>query len=223
MSKNKKQKKPSKFRASLTHLIRKLFEKNPEKSFNHKEICTQIVIKDSELRKQAFDILTELSNDGFLIETGHSTFRLNVNTEYVEGEIQLTAKGVGFLLGDKKKGTDIYIAPNNTNQAMTGDLVRLAITKKGTNRTEGKVVEILQRDRTQFVGTIDLHPKFAFFIPDNQKSGVEIYIPIEKLNGAKNKDRVLAKINVWPKTSQNPYGEVIEILTSKSLFLIARF
>lgn len=215
MSKHKKNKKPSKFKASLSHLIRRLFEKNPDEIFSHKDVYTQIVLKDTELRKQAFDIMKDLARDGFLMEVGHAKFRLNANNEYVDGEIQLTAKGVGFLLGDKK-GSDIYIAPNNTNHAMTGDQVRVVITKKGHTRTEGQVVEILERDRTQFVGTIDLHPKFAFFVPDNQKSGVDIYIPIEKLNGAKNKDRVLAKINVWPQSSQNPYGEVVEVLTSKS-------
>ena len=139
MSKNKKSKKTSKFKASLSHLIRKFFEKNPDEVFSHKDIYTQIVIKDTELRKQAFIILKELALDGYLMEVGHAKFRLNHNTEYIEGEIQLTAKGVGFLLGDKK-GSDIYIAPNHTNQAMTGDQVKVAITKKGLTRTEGQVV-----------------------------------------------------------------------------------
>lgn len=214
--KQKKTKKPSKYTGSLTHLIRALYEKNPEKVLSHKDVYTQVVIKDTELRKQAFNILKELAKDGFLMEVSHNSFRLNVNTEYIEGEIQLTAKGVGFLLSANKEDEDIYISPSYTGQAMNGDTVRVAITKKGNRRTEGQVVEIIQRDKTQFVGTIDLHPKFAFFIPDNQRTGVDIYIPIEKLNGARNKDRVLTKITAWPKSSKNPYGEVLEVLNSKS-------
>lgn len=213
MSKKNKAKKASKFTKSLTHLIRRLFEKNPDAILSHKDVYTQLVLKDNELRKQAFSVLKDLAKEGYLMETAHSSFRMNTNTEFVEGEIQLTARGAGFLLVDSG---DIYIAPPYINQAMNGDLVKVVITKKGPTRTEGKVVEIVRRERTQFVGSIDLHPKFAFFIPDNQKTGIDIYIPIEKLNGAKNKDRVLAKINVWPKTSENPYGEVVEVLTSKS-------
>ncbi|MGV3632132.1 MAG: ribonuclease R [Bacteroidota bacterium] len=213
MSKKKKAKKSSKFTKGLSHIIRRLFEKNPDTVLSHKDVYTNIQLKDGELRKQAFDVLKTLVQEGFLIETAHSSFRLNQNMDYIEGEIQLTARGAGFLLNEDG---DIYIAPNHTNQAMNGDRVRVAITRKGTSRTEGKVVEIIERDRTQFVGTIDLHPKFAFFIPDNQRSGVDIYIPIEKLNGARNKDRVLAKITVWPKSAESPYGEVIEVLNSKT-------
>lgn len=215
MSKKKKGKKPSKFTKSLTHIIRALFEKNPDKILTHKDVYTQIILKDNELRKQAFRILQELSKEGFLIEVSHSSFRLNLNNEYVEGEIQLTARGAGFVLQDEPIG-DIFIAPPYINQAMNGDLVKVVITKRGDKRTEGKVVEILRRDKTQFVGTVDVRPKFAFFIPDNLRNGVDLYIPLEKLNGAKNKDRVLARITAWPKSSDNPYGEVMEVLTSKS-------
>jgi ribonuclease R len=44
------------------------------------------------------------------------------------------------------------------------------------------------------------------------KTGTDIYIPKEKLNGAKNGDKVLAKITIWPKSSKNPYGEVEQVL-----------
>lgn len=213
MSKKKREKKGNKFTKGLTHIIRRLFENNPDIILSHKDVYTHIQLKDNELRKQAFEVLKNLAKEDFLTETAHSSFRLNQNMDYLEGEIQLTARGAGFLLNE---GGDIFIPPNYTNQAMNGDLVRVAITRKGATRTEGKVVEIIERDRTQFVGTIDLHPKFAFFIPDNQRSGVDIYIPIEKLNGARNKDRVLAKITVWPKSAESPYGEVIEVLNSKT-------
>ncbi|MES2588448.1 MAG: ribonuclease R [Bacteroidota bacterium] len=211
----KKSKKPSKFTKSLTHIVQKIFEKNPEKSFSHKEICIEISLKDNELRKQAFSILKDLSREGFLTETSSSSFKLNSSTDFIEGEIQITQKGSAFLLSKDDKA-DIYISQGNTNQAMNGDIVRVAITKAGSSRREGKVVEIVQRERTQFVGTVDVKEKFAFFIPDNQRTGIDIYIPIEKLNGARNKDRVLVKITAWPKTAENPYGEVLEVLTSKS-------
>lgn len=210
----KKVKKVSKFKGTLLHSIRKLFEKNPTSNLSHKEICARLDIKEGELRKQLFSALKDLANDGFLSETGHGTFRRNNHTETVEGEIQLTARGAGFVLMDKDVA-DIYIAPNHTNHALNGDVVRVSITKKGEKRTEGQVIEILQRDRTQFVGTIQMHPKFAFFVPDNQKTGVDIYLPKEKLLGAKDNDKVLVKITAWPKSSENPFGEVLEVLGSK--------
>lgn len=206
--------KPSKFKGSLTHIIRKLFDKNPSANLSHKEICALLSIREGELRKQAFAVLKDLVNAEFLRETGHGTFKLNHGSQTIEGEFQMTQRGAGFLLTDKGE-SDVYISPQHVNHALNGDRVRVAITKRTATKLEGHVVEVLQRERTQFVGTLDVHPKFAFFIPDNQRNGIDIYVPKEKLNGAKHQDKVLVRITAWPKSSQSPFGEVIEVLSSK--------
>ena len=59
--------------------------------------------------------------------------------------------------------------------------------------------------------------KHALLIPDNSRTGVEIIIAKENLNGAKNRDKALVKITVWPKTSEHPFGEVIQTLGGNSL------
>ena len=74
------------------------------------------------------------------------------------------------------------------------------------------MIELLHRERTQFVGTILMKENFAYLIPDNQKSGVQIQLPKEKLNGAKDQDKVIAKITVWPKSAEFPFGEVVDVL-----------
>jgi len=216
MSKKFKPKK-SNSRDSLVYSIRKIFDNPLNKELSHKEICTLLSVRENELRKQVYDNLKKLTVNGYLTENNHGIFSRNINLTTIEGEIQITARGAAFLLTGKKD-TDIFIAPQNTNQALNGDFVKVAITKNGTGtgRREGIVIEILQRERTQFVGTIEMHEKFAFLIPDNQKSGVKIFIPKEKLEGAKQEDKVLAKITVWPKSAEFPFGEVLEVLGKKN-------
>ena len=102
------------------------------------------------------------------------------------------------------------------NHALHGDLVKIQIIKSGKSRIEGEVLEVVSRERTQFVGTIQMHDNFAFLVPDNQRSGTDLYISKEKLNGAKNGEKVLARITVWPKSADSPYGEVVERLGSKT-------
>ncbi len=208
-------KRSSKFKGSLTHMIRKLFDQSPDTDLSHKDICMAVDIKESELRKQVYNLLKELTADGFLKETSHGTFKMNKNTKSIEGEIQLTQRGAGFVLTDKNE-PDIFVAPQHLNHALNGDIVRVSITKKTATKTEGQIIEILQRERSQFVGTLDVKAKFAFFIPDNQRNGVDIYVPKEKMNGAKNNDKVLVRITAWPKSSQSPFGEVVEVLGSKN-------
>ena len=209
----KKRNKPNKLRNSLVHVIRKVFEKNPESILSHKQVCALIDVRDVPLRKLVFDILQDLRSEGFLQSHGHGVYFLSPASAGggVEGRIEITQRGAGFVVTDDEEA-DVYISPQNTAQALSGDRVRVRIINRGKTRMEGVVTEVLERERTQFVGTIEMHEKFAFLVPDNLKAGTDIYIPKEKLKGAKNGDKALVKITVWPKSAGNPYGEVIEVL-----------
>jgi len=207
MSKNKS----SKLKSSLIHVVKRLFEKNKYSVLSHKQVCTLVNVKENALRKLVFDILEELSKQGVIQRQGHGVYSSGIKEETIEGYIELTARGAGFVVTDDEQ-EDIYIAPQNIGQALNSDRVKIRIIKRGKTRSEGVVVSVINRERTQFVGTIEMHDTFAFLIPDNIKSGTDIFIPKEKLHGAKQGNKVLAKITVWPKSSKNPYGEVMEIL-----------
>ena len=201
---------------SLTQIIRKVFSKHPESTFNHKQVCSMIDLREKTLRKLAFTVLEDLAKQGFLKRTGYGVYQLNSSLSFFEGELQMTARGAGFVIPDDSEKADIFVPPHGINQALDSDIVKVQITKKGKNRDEGVIVEVVERERTQFVGKIEVHEKFAFLIPDNSKVGTDIYIPKEKLNGAKNKDKALVRITTWPKSAGNPYGEVVEVLGSEN-------
>ncbi|MDX2359522.1 MAG: ribonuclease R [Crocinitomicaceae bacterium] len=202
----------NKLKKSLTHIVRKVFSENPESTFDHKQVCTLIDARESAIRKLVFSILEDQAKTGFIKKHGHSVYQLNHSENFFEGSIQITQRGAGFVVVDDPFVEDVFIAPHNLHQALNGDRVKIQITKKGRSRNEGTVLEVLERDKSQFVGTIEMHEKFAFLVPDNSRVGTDIYIPKEKLKGAKNGDKALAKITVWPKSKDNPFGEVIEVL-----------
>ena len=207
----KKSNKPNKMKATLTHVVRKVFEKNPDSVLSHKQVCVLIDVRENALRNLVFEILEELSKDGTIKRTAHAVYTSGIKEDVFEGFIELTARGAGFVVTDDEQ-EDIYVAPQNIGQSLNGDRVKVRVFKRGKSRMEGEIVAVLSRERTQFVGTIETHDKFAFLVPDNLKSGTDIYIPKEKLSGAKNGDKALVKITVWPKSSKNPYGEVVEVL-----------
>lgn len=211
-----KDKSTKKLKTGLYHIIRKLFEQHQEALLNYKQVCSLLHIHDSESRKLVVALLRELETEGFLRKSGHETYAYSNTTETIEGELELTQRGSGFVIAGKNEA-DIFIAPHNIGQAIHGDIVRVALTKKSGNRPEGKIMEVVSRERTQFVGTIHMYDKHAFLIPDNTKTGVKIYIPLEKLNKAKNKDKALVKITVWPKSAEFPFGEVIQTLGGNSI------
>ena len=198
-------------KATLTHVVRKVFEKNPDSVLSHKQVCVLIDVRENALRNLVFEILEELSKDGTIKRTAHAVYTSGIKEDVFEGFIELTARGAGFVVTDDEQ-EDIYVAPQNIGQSLNGDRVKVRVFKRGKSRMEGEIVAVLSRERTQFVGTIETHDKFAFLVPDNLKSGTDIYIPKEKLSGAKNGDKALVKITIWPKSSKNPYGEVVEVL-----------
>ena len=76
---------------------------------------------------------------------------------------------------------------------------------------QGRITEVVERKQTEFLGRIELSASFAFFVAETEKPMPDIFIPIAKLNGAKNNDRVIVKITQWEK-NKKPQGEVIEIM-----------
>jgi ribonuclease R len=75
---------------------------------------------------------------------------------------------------------------------------------------------VVTRKQTEFSGKVEVHPHFAFFIPDSEKMSVDIYIPLHLLNGASNGDHAMARIVEWTGKTKNPVGEIISVLTNES-------
>lgn len=215
MSKKKHPKK--KLKTNLNLVIGSVFSKNPSSELSHKHVCSLLDIREAALRKLAFTVLEGMVDSGFLKRTSYSTYTLNTNNSIMEGRLQMTTRGAGYIVLDGPKKDDVYVHPKNINHALDGDLVSFQYLKRGKGKVEGIITEVLEREKSQFVGTVEIHDHFAFFIPDNSRVGTDIYIAKEKLNGAKNGDKVLVKILVWPKSSDSPYGEVVEVLGNNSV------
>ncbi len=210
---SKRKKSPNKkLKHSLTQTIRKVFTQNKETNLTHKQVCHLIDVRDAALRKLVFQCLEDLAKQGFLQKSGHSVYGLNTQSNAMIGTLQITPRGAGFVVLDDPSFSDVFIHPKNLNQSLGGDRVTVQITKKGSSRNEGVILGVEERERTQFVGTIQEEDKFAFLVPDNARVGTDIFIPKAKLNGAKNGDKALVRITAWPQSADNPYGEVIENL-----------
>ncbi|MDE3143376.1 MAG: ribonuclease R, partial [Bacteroidota bacterium] len=130
-----------------------------------------------------------------------------------KGQLEVTRSGMGFVvIGD---GTaDILVRPGDFNTALHGDTVRVKVIKENANtkKKEGRITEVISRKQTEFTGHIQLATNFAFFIPDTDKPMPDLFIPLNKLKGAKNKERVVARLVQWEKGDKKPVGEVISIM-----------
>jgi ribonuclease R len=136
---------------------------------------------------------------------------------YISGTVDMTRMGYGFISSDDMED-DVFVSARNLNTALHGDKVKvwLYARRKGA-RPEGEVVEIIERWRTSFVGTVEIMPNFAFLMPDNKNMPFDLYIPSSKLNGAKQGQKAVARVTDWNPRSKNPVAEIINVLGDPGL------
>ena len=130
-----------------------------------------------------------------------------------KGRLEITRSGMGFVIVDGDKN-DIMVKPGDFDTALNGDIVRVKLVKENirTGKKEGRITEVVTRKQTEFIGHLQLSTNHAFFVPDTDKPMPDLFIPLIDINGAKNKDRVVARLVKWDKTDKKPVGEIVKVL-----------
>jgi ribonuclease R len=130
----------------------------------------------------------------------------------ITGTLDITRSGMGYVIVDKESN-DIMVRPNDFNTALHGDtvLVKVSGELNKSKRQQGVVTEVVKRKQLEFMGKLQMNKNFAFFVADVDKPMTDIYVPLQKLNNATEKDRVIVKIVEWEK-NKKPLGEVVKIL-----------
>jgi ribonuclease R len=213
MSKKKKNFNPSTINQnSLSNSIIEFFNNNPKATFNYKQVAAALFLKSSNEVHIVHKILTNLNTQGSIEEVHAGKYRFKAGGNQVKGKIEIAAAGYGFLVSDEIE-EDVFISQKNLHHALHGDVVKVSLFAHKKNlKPEGEVIEIIERSREIFVGVIELIGKYAFCIADSRQMPYDIYIPLEKLKGAENGQKVIVKLTDWPKNAKNPFGEVIEVL-----------
>ena len=207
-----KSKKRLKRLAKIEKSILGVLREDRLKMLNYKQISAKLGINDFNERDLVLRAIASLRKQDFIEEPERGKYRYKHSDHFVEGRVDLTSKGSAYVICEELD-QDVYITPNNTNTALQGDTVKVLLYAQRKNKKpEGEIVEIIERSRDEFVGTIELSKDFGFLVPDSKKMLVDIYIPKESLNGAKHGQKAIAKITSWPPKASSPSGEVLEVL-----------
>lgn len=133
--------------------------------------------------------------------------------QVLKGKLEVTRSGMGYVVIENGTG-DVLVRPGDFMNALNGDVVRVKVVKENgrTGKKEGKIAEVVSRRQTEFIGHVQLSTNFAFFVPDTDKPMPDLFIPLSSLNGAKHKDRVVARLVKWDKEDKKPVGEIVSIM-----------
>ena len=196
----------------LTALILHYFEEKVDDSITLKQLFERLRLTTHPLKMLCVEILEELVEDNYLTEIERHRYKLSSYSLEMTGTFQRKSNGRNWFVPEEG-GEPILIAERNSRHALNGDKVRIAFYAKRKGRgPEGEVVEILERAEGNFVGTLDTNKNYAFLLNDDKNLANDIFIPKDKLKGAKNGDKVVVRITEWPEKARNPIGEVVDVL-----------
>lgn len=166
-------------------------------------------------------VLQRLQTQGSILRTKGNRYILARVADLVPGVISITKGGRGFLQPDDAALEEISIPAEATATALHGDrvMVRRDVPPKGAPRAEasettGSVVRILERKRSQFVGTLRQGRQFLYVVPDDPRFTSPIFVPPPRDVGRRANigDKVVVEIQHWESRETNPEGEIIEVL-----------
>lgn len=210
---NKKIRKPIKNEKDFSGKILKILSQSPNKVFNYKQIAAKLELDDTKSRNQIIKDLKLLASSKKIVESEPGKYLvIAVSQDYYEGTIDMTSRKTAYFICDEFT-EDVFIPTNNLNRALDKDKVKVYVyNRRKGKRPEGEVIEVIERDKTEFVGVIDIQANFAFVSTANPKMYTDIFIPKDKIGEAENGDVVLVKIEDWPKRADSPFGSVIRVL-----------
>jgi ribonuclease R len=196
----------------LDRKILEIFNQNPNKIHNYKQIASKLEVQDSNGRNQIIQKLKELEVNDRLEEVTIGKYIITKQRYYHEGKVEVTSRGNAYVICDDLE-QDIYIPLRNLNHALNNDIVKVYVYKRRVNKKqEGEIIEILKRAKSDFVGVLQKNKSFGFVVPDDPKMYADIFVSSSELNDAVDGDKVLAEIIDWPSNSKNPFGKITRVL-----------
>ncbi|MBL4585846.1 MAG: ribonuclease R [Flavobacteriales bacterium] len=195
--------------------ILETMRKSPDRALNYKQIAKRIGVIDKQEKSELARTLNKMKGEGLLREIERGKYRLkHTPAPKLVGKVDMTASGAAYVTVDGFE-RDVYIPPSKVRQALPGDTVKIrAHANNRGSRVEGEIMEVLERAKETFVGTLSINTtsKVAFMVPDNQKMPIDFFIPLGEMLRAKDGDKVIVKMTEWPSRAKNPIGHVITVL-----------
>lgn len=207
--------------ANLTRRIVQFLDTNYGEEFNSKQIIKKLDIRDSLSKGAVEPILAKLLANGHVSKNPRNYFSSTQDPSFIEGRVDFVNPRFAFIIPDdpEQSDGDIMVKEADMKQALDGDKVRVMVNplKSKFGKPEGRVLEVVERARDEFVGRVEISPRFAFIVPDFKKMHKDIFVHRGDLEGAKHNEKVVVKLTEWREGDKNPTGKVIRVLGEAGL------
>ena len=189
--------------------------KKSDKALSIYELKDLLGISSIQDIKELNETLTTLENDFVVYHTNKNKYMLLEDSHLLKGIMRINKKGFGFVEIDNRE-EDIYVSENNLNGAIHGDIVLVEIISKKTAKdVEGRILRVVKRPVTRYVGEINFRKNNGYVTLDDKKVKVEIEVKKEDSLNAVDGHKVVVELG--KKINNHKYqGKVVEIIGHKN-------
>jgi ribonuclease R len=215
--KTNKETKPKKtkgkdFKKQLQSSILSMLDNADGKGYSLKQIIKKLGLKKHDDIKQATILIYQFEEDDRIRVLKNGDYITNRQKEELTGIVDhVNARFAYVRIGEGKD--DVYIKAKDMGSAVDGDTVKLEILpSRDGSHPEGRITEVTKRNRTRYVGKLEMSKNFAFVVADYRKMHQDFFVYPENINGAVNGDKVIVEVTSWAEADRKPEAKVVEVL-----------
>lgn len=186
----------------------------------HGELAKAAVIADQLGLVEEQDLLAldkrlaAMLRDGQVHQNRRGGFGVASKLNLIPGVVLANADGYGFLRPDEG-GDDLYLSPAQMRAVLHGDRVLASVVEVRRGRTQGNIVEVLERRSSRLVGRVVREDGLILVTPDDRRVHQDILVTPGEESGAKAGQIVIVEITSPPTNSRGPLGRIISVLGDK--------
>ena len=194
-------------------IILSLFREFPNNKFSLKHLASASGGATKEGRRETFEILGRLHDEGIVEECAREKYRLtHKHLPHFEGIADMTASGSIYVRVEGEEN-DIFVNQRNTANALNGDRVEVVAIHRGRDgKFEGEITRIVERSRKPYVGVAEVGAHQIFVRADSRRMPMDIYLSKKQYPDVKDGEKVVVRIADWAEGSKSPVGELVERL-----------
>lgn len=196
---------------SIQKNILQVLDQSPNKTFNYKQIASRLGVKDPSGRNHIIKNLKKLAALNQINNPTKGTFQAKKQEKYHRGILDVSTNGTGYIISEDFE-EDVKVSSTLHHKAFGGDEVLFyAFPSRGKRKREAKIIDIVERKRERFVGTLHKQNGTLFVRVSPRISSVDFYIESVPEMKTNDGDRVLISFTSWEQT-KSPQAKIIEVL-----------
>lgn len=204
-------------------LVIDLIKNSPDHTLTREQIISVLRLESNNDIKKLDKALGRLSRSNKISRKDNYVFLGKVQKakkngssrkpNIVEGKLDVSARGTGYVITDSLE-QDVMVSSRDLGIALKDDIVRVKITgtKKG-GQPRGKLLDIVERGKDFYVGTLRKVSKENFIIESDQKSAhTNFFVLPENINTASDGEKVIFELVQWVHPKALPEARITSVL-----------